>query len=84
MTVFLTTQYLEEADQLCSRLAVIAGGEIGTTGTPDELKETISGDVLELSLEDAAEPRLEQTRATVYESGMLRAEASVRPPMMNY
>jgi ABC-2 type transport system ATP-binding protein len=37
-TVFLTTQYLEEADQLCSRLAIIDEGVIVREGTPDELK----------------------------------------------
>jgi ABC-2 type transport system ATP-binding protein len=37
-TVFLTTQYLEEADQLCSRLAIIDGGLIVREGTPDQLK----------------------------------------------
>lgn len=37
-TVFLTTQYLEEADQLCNRLAIIDGGHIVREGTPDELK----------------------------------------------
>jgi ABC-2 type transport system ATP-binding protein len=36
--VFLTTQYLEEADQLCSRLAIIDGGLIVREGTPVELK----------------------------------------------
>ena len=37
-TVFLTTQYLEEADHLCSRLAIIDGGLIVREGTPEELK----------------------------------------------
>jgi len=37
-TVFLTTQYLEEADQLCDRLAIIDGGLIVREGTPAELK----------------------------------------------
>jgi len=37
-TVFLTTQYLEEADQLCNRLAIIDGGLIVREGTPNELK----------------------------------------------
>jgi ABC-2 type transport system ATP-binding protein len=37
-TVFLTTQYLEEADQLCDRLAIIDGGEIVREGTPAQLK----------------------------------------------
>ncbi len=38
VTVFLTTQYLEEADQLCSRLAIIDGGRIVREGSPAELK----------------------------------------------
>lgn len=37
-TVFLTTQYLEEADQLCNRLAIIDGGRIVREGTPEQLK----------------------------------------------
>jgi ABC-2 type transport system ATP-binding protein len=37
-TVFLTTQYLEEADQLCDRLAIIDGGKIVREGTPQEFK----------------------------------------------
>src|SRR3712207_2835306 len=37
-TVFLTTQYLEEADQLCDRLAIIDGGQIVREGTPSQLK----------------------------------------------
>jgi ABC-2 type transport system ATP-binding protein len=37
-TIFLTTQYLEEADQLCDRLAIIDGGLIVREGTPDQLK----------------------------------------------
>src|ERR671918_1722418 len=37
-TVFLTTQYLEEADQLCDRLAIIDGGLIVREGTPEQLK----------------------------------------------
>jgi ABC-2 type transport system ATP-binding protein len=76
-TVFLTTQYLEEADQLCSRLAVIADGEIVATGTPDELKDAVGGDVLELSLEDATDSHLEQAQTTLDESGLLGTQASV-------
>jgi ABC-2 type transport system ATP-binding protein len=40
-TVFLTTQYLEEADQLCNRLAIIDGGVIVREGTPDQLKSEL-------------------------------------------
>jgi ABC-2 type transport system ATP-binding protein len=40
-TVFLTTQYLEEADQLCDRIAIIVGGRIVREGTPEALKEDL-------------------------------------------
>ena len=40
-TVFLTTQYLEEADQLCDRLAIIDAGVIVREGTPDALKSEL-------------------------------------------
>ncbi|MFB6205599.1 MAG: ATP-binding cassette domain-containing protein [Haloglomus sp.] len=52
-TVFLTTQYLEEADQLCDRLSVIAEGEIVATGSPDELKRRVGGEILDIELAGA-------------------------------
>ena len=55
-TVFLTTQYLEEADQLCDRLAVIRDGRIVEDGSPDELKRRVGGEVLELDVEGRGEP----------------------------
>ncbi|HXP20962.1 MAG TPA: ATP-binding cassette domain-containing protein [Streptosporangiaceae bacterium] len=50
MTVFITTHYLEEADVLCDRIAIIDHGEIVAEGTPDALKREISGDVLAVTL----------------------------------
>ena len=47
-TVFLTTQYLEEADQLADRIAVLHDGTIAALGTPAELKSRIGGDTVEL------------------------------------
>lgn len=47
-TVLLTTQYLEEADVLADRIAVIDGGRIVATGTPDELKARLGGETVEL------------------------------------
>ncbi len=52
MTIFLTTQYLEEADRLCKRLAIIDFGKIVTKGTPTELKREIGADSIRLSIED--------------------------------
>jgi ABC-2 type transport system ATP-binding protein len=52
-TVFLTTQYLEEADQLCDRLAIIDEGRIVAEGTPEQLKATMGHDVVSVALDAA-------------------------------
>src|SRR5437588_2827946 len=49
-TVFLTTQYLEEADKLCDRLAIIDDGRIVAQGTPEQLKAQMGHDVVSVSL----------------------------------
>ncbi|MFC9253058.1 ATP-binding cassette domain-containing protein [Amycolatopsis thailandensis] len=54
VTIFLTTQYLEEADQLADRVAVLDGGRIVALGTPDELKRRVPGGHLQLKFPDAA------------------------------
>src|SRR6188472_3833720 len=46
MTIFLTTQYLEEADQLAHRVGIINGGKIVAEGTPEELKRTVGTDLV--------------------------------------
>lgn len=51
-TILLTTQYLEEADQLAENIAVINHGRVIAQGTPSELKSQVGGDVLELHLSD--------------------------------
>jgi ABC-2 type transport system ATP-binding protein len=52
-TIFLTTHYLEEADALCGRLAIIDNGYIIAEGTPEELKRRGSGDCITISIEDS-------------------------------
>jgi ABC-2 type transport system ATP-binding protein len=52
-TVLLTTQYLEEADQLADRIAVIHHGRVVSDGTGDQLKDRVGGAVLELTVPEA-------------------------------
>jgi ABC-2 type transport system ATP-binding protein len=51
MTVFITTHYLDEADVLCDRIAIMDHGEIVAEGTPGELKREISGEVVSVGIE---------------------------------
>ena len=52
ITIFLTTQYLEEADRLCKRLEIVDFGKIVADGTPAELKREIGADSIKLSIEN--------------------------------
>jgi len=61
-TVFLTTHYLEEADALADRLAIIDHGRIVAEGTADELKRQVAGDVVTVVVNGATEHVLETVR----------------------
>jgi ABC-2 type transport system ATP-binding protein len=57
VTILLTTQYLEEADRLADRIAVLDGGAVVATGSADELKRRIGSEQVELALTDPAAVR---------------------------
>lgn len=50
ITILLTTNYLDEADQLCDRIAIIDGGRVKAIGAPNELKSGLGGDIVTLTL----------------------------------
>ena len=52
MTLFMTTHYLEEADALCDRIAIIDHGKIVVVGTPTELKDSLGGDIITVAIEE--------------------------------
>lgn len=75
-TVLLTTHYMAEADELCDRIAVIAGGTIRALGTPDRLKSRVQErGILEIEAYGAGEEHLERIRAV---SGVHGAAAEER------
>jgi len=63
-TVFLTTQYLEEADQLANRVGIIAAGRIVAEGTPTSLKAEVGKPHLEVGLADGSAEQAERVCAT--------------------
>jgi ABC-2 type transport system ATP-binding protein len=77
-TVFLTTHYLEEADALADRLAIIDHGEIVAAGTSAELKRAVAGDVVEIGVNGAGErvlallERLPFVREAAHDDGLVR------------
>jgi ABC-2 type transport system ATP-binding protein len=64
-TVFLTTQYLEEADRLCDRLSLLQSGQITATGSPETLKSEVGADTCTVTLEDPTAERIKRATAAV-------------------
>src|SRR5206468_4206545 len=72
-TIFLTTQYMEEADRLADRLCIVDQGKIVAEGTPASLKAEIGADVIELALKENGE-----TSARARARSMLEAVQGVQ------
>ena len=80
-TMLLTTHYMEEADRLCSRLAIIDNGQIVIEGAPSDLKRSIGADTVVLQL-DGADGDLERQRSDVLQllDGMIDSESVALHP----
>ena len=66
LTILLTTHYLEEADQLADRLAIVSRGTVVVEGTPRELKQRLHGDAVAIELEDG---RVDDAQAVIASLG---------------
>jgi ABC-2 type transport system ATP-binding protein len=71
-TLLLTTQYLEEADQLARRIAVIDGGAVIAEGTPDQLKSAVGGEHLEVVLASGSDIEAAITTVRPYATGRIQ------------
>jgi ABC-2 type transport system ATP-binding protein len=72
-TVLLTTNYLEEASELCDWIVIIKNGQVVASGTPDELRRRIGGSVLDMTLAERAGDELTAPLAAI--NGVVAVEA---------
>jgi len=73
ITIVMTTNYLDEADQLCDRLAIIDGGRIRAMGSPAELKAGLGGDIVSLTIGASDAGRVDALAAALRALPMVRA-----------
>ncbi len=59
ITIFVTTHYMDEADSLCDRVAIIDHGVIKAIGKPSELKNDLGGDILQLEIQNSGETQIQ-------------------------
>ncbi|WP_026209176.1 daunorubicin resistance protein DrrA family ABC transporter ATP-binding protein [Catelliglobosispora koreensis] len=78
MTVFLTTHYLDEADALCDRLAIMDHGQIVAEGTPAELKQEVLGDVVQVALPQNVAAAAEVFDSAEYVKKLETTDESIR------
>ena len=65
MTIFITTHYMEEADQLCDRVGIIDHGQIKANGEPEKLKGGVGGDVVTLKIAPESKDKIQETLAMI-------------------
>ena len=90
MTLFMTTHYLEEADSLCDRVAIIDHGKIVVVGPPEELKHGLGGDIITISIKEDVDvselvSKIENVKDVKKENGSYRIKAEigeVTPPFI--
>jgi len=82
MTLFMTTHYLEEADSLCDRVAIIDHGKIVVVGPPEQLKHSLGGDIITISIKEDVDvselvSKIENVKDVKKENGSYRIKAEI-------
>jgi ABC-2 type transport system ATP-binding protein len=82
MTLFMTTHYLEEADTLCDRVAIIDHGKIVVIGHPEELKHGLGGDIITIGIKEDADvteliSKVDNVKEVRRENGLYRIKAEL-------
>ncbi len=80
MTLFMTTHYLEEADSLCDRVAIIDHGKIVVVGAPEDLKHSLGGDIITIGIKEDVDvseliSKVENVKEVKKENGSYRIKA---------
>ncbi|MEM2119315.1 MAG: ATP-binding cassette domain-containing protein [Candidatus Bathyarchaeia archaeon] len=80
MTLFMTTHYLEEAEALCDRIAIIDHGKIVVTGSPKDLKQSLGGDIINISIRENTDVSelirgIDHVKEVKYENSSYRIKA---------
>ncbi|HTT72862.1 MAG TPA: ATP-binding cassette domain-containing protein [Thermoplasmata archaeon] len=83
LTVFVTTHYLDEADSMCDRIAIIDHGRIVATGSPGQLKDRLGGDVVTLRTSSGAAEMTEAIRALPGVSSVTHQDGGYRVKCSN-
>ncbi|MGC9187338.1 MAG: ATP-binding cassette domain-containing protein [Fervidicoccaceae archaeon] len=74
MTIIMTTHYMDEADKLSDRVAIIDYGEIKAIGSPKELKDSLGGDIIEIEVDNVPEKGIE----SLISNGIIIKEVKMR------
>ena len=83
VTIILTTHYMEEADYLCERVAIIDNGKIVAMDTPSKLKNTLGGDVVSLEIGPKSEELMRKLKDTEWIKKMKKHDGKLSLTMEN-
>jgi ABC-2 type transport system ATP-binding protein len=78
MTIFITTHYMEEADQLCDRVAIIDHGQIKAMDEPEKLKGGVGGDIVSLTMAPESKDKVQETLAMIKKQPFFESQIEMK------